>query len=363
MGLFEEPDLFLRGIKDFYLVSPEFDAEIRTESSIRSTQSRMSSAASGSMTKSSIRPDYVLETRYLLAFSPPTELVLEKCTIDKEAADALIHVIQSCTTLKTIELRYCAKESTNFVSILLAISVSTSIRKFTFEYDGRNLDCRELDSVIRLIRLSRTLRTLHLNDIFCSMSQICRALDALRSNTSISRFNSLISLKDTLWPEPSKTETATLTALLLQLMSDNITLTVLYISLEIYGSYLNMNIDVLLEAFNKNINLSSMSLVDRDESVGDSKSIPGVHYLKDLAAVVLKIGRVFSGKSLVCGKSLPIELVDEIMRQVAVGSIWDDGIWKPIRRVAVDRRTIGRLMTNDEPFDAYELLYRCRSLA
>ena len=121
--------------------------------------------------------------------------------------------------------------------------------------------------------------------------------------------------------------------------------------------------DVLLEAFHQSINLSSMHLGDcRNESVDIDKSIPEIHFLNDLSASVLKIGRILSGESLVCGKNLPIELVDAILRQVTVKSAWDASLWKPIRRVAVDRRTIGHMLTNNEPFDAYELLYRCRSL-
>ena len=310
---------------------------------------------------------YYVEIQYLLASSPLKELVLTKCSVNKEAADALTNVIQNCTTLKTIKIVDCKKESTDFTSILLAISESTSIRHFSFHHDGRHLDCREFDSVIHLIQSSRTLRTLELPDIFCSISHISRALEALRFNTSIRKFDSRLSLRLLPWPEPSETEEALLNTLLLELISNNNTLTDIVLSLAIKKDYPILHKHALHEAFNKNIRLSSMSLVDQrerhDGSVHGRKSIPEVYYLNDLAAIVFKIGRVLSGESLMCGKRLPIELVEEIMRHVTAESVWDDGLWKPIRRAAVDRRTIGRLLMNDEPFDAYELLYRCRSLA
>ena len=307
--------------------------------------------------------DDFLEIRYLLDSSPPTELVLEKCRIDKDAADALTRVSRNCTTLKTIKIVDCKTDSSDISPILSAISKCTSIRHFTFLDDGLNLDCHEFDSVIRVIQLSRTLRTLRLNDIFCSVPEIFPALEALKSSTSIQDFEIDESEQFPTWPEPSETEKATLTTLLLELMSNNIVLTDLLISLAIHGSYLNQSKDVLLKAFHRSINLRTMSLVDRnDRSVHAQKSFSEIYYLNDLAAIVFKIGRILSGESLVCGKCLPTELVDAILRQVTLGSAWDDSLWKPIRRIAVDRWTIGRLMTNDEPFDAYELLYRCRYL-
>ena len=364
--MFEEPRRFLLSVEELYsegyqhspLGSP---VHIRSES----VYSKRSSAAPASMlrlTGQSSSQDYFLETRYLLASSPLTELILEGCRLDNEAAHALTRIIQNCTTLKTLRIVYCTRESTNFTPILSAVSESTSIRKFSFQYDGRNLDCGEFDSILRLIRSSRTLRILALHDIFCSISHLCRALAELISNTSIWKFDSLLCENLPPWPEAPETEKAALTTLLLQLMSNNFTLTDFQIFLAIQGSYLNLNEDVLLQAFQRSITLSSIFLVDRDGGVIDDNSIHEVHYLNAQAANVVKIGRLFSGDSLVCGLRIPTELVDAILREVTSGSVWNDGMWRVIRRVAVDRRTIGRLMTNSEPFDAYELLYRCRSL-
>ena len=369
-ALFEEPHLFLHSIKERYSegyrYSPlESDAQIRSQIE-HSKRSPDVSGSMGKSTKFSIPQGFVLEIRYLLASSPPTELVLERCTIDQEMADVLTQVIQDCTTLNSIKIADCKKDSSDISPILLAISESTSIRNFTFEHDGQNLDFREFDSILRLIRLSRTLRRLELNDIFCSISHICRALDALRSNTSILWFDCLMSLELPPWPETSEMEEETLNTVLVELISHNKTLTKIFLSVAVKKGYPILRQDALLEAFNKNVSLSSMSLKDRrihDGSVEGYRSFPEARFVNDLAAIVFKIGRVLSGESLVCGQSLPIELVEEIMKQVTIESVWDDKLWKPIRRVAVNRRTIGRLLTNDETFDAYELLYRCRSLA
>ena len=344
------------------------DAQICSQS-VRSKRSRIFSAAFRSMAELRelyFRQDYVPETISVLVSSPLTKLVLERCRINQDAADALAQVIQESVTLKTIKIEICAKESADISPILLAISESTSIRYFYFECDALNLDCREFDSFIHMIQSSRTLRTLKLHDVVGSISQMCRALEALRSNTSIWRFDSFECKQVPPWPEPCEAEEAKLNTLLLELMSYNSTLIDIGLTFGINKSYPILRKQALREAFFKNISLSSLSLVmdqrENDAHVLASKSIPEALLLNDQAVSVFKIGRVLSGESLVCGQRLPIELIEEIMRQVTVESVWDDGLWKPIRRIAVDRRTIGRLLTNDEPFDAYELLYRCRSL-
>ena len=330
MALLEEPKLFLCCIKDVYLegcryTPMESDAQIRSQIE----HSKQLSAASGSIERSTelaIRQDNVVETRYLLAFSPLTQLVLQKCTIDQDGSDALTLVIQRCSTLKTIEMAYCTKKSTNFTPMLLAISESTSIRYLTFDYDGRNLDCREIDSVIHLIQSSRTLQRLQLNDVFCSTSQMCRALKALRTNTSIWEFKGLASLQYPAWLEPSEMEVATLNKLLLELISNTKTLVDVRIRFGFQESYQILSESVFLEAFDNNINLWFMSLEEQmyDYGAVAVKPTPEIHYSNDLAAIVFKIGRVFSGQSLVCRKRLPIELVEEIMHQVTVESVWDD---------------------------------------
>ena len=307
--LFEEPHLFLRDIQKLLFegnlhLPLGSDGQIQSEG-IRYKQSRMFAAAVKSMSKLtelSIRYDYVPGTICLLASSPLTKLVLEKCCINQEAADALAHVVQNCTTLKKIEIMNCKKESTNFSPILLAVSECMSIRHFTFMDDGRNFDCREFDSVLRLIKSSRTLRTLYLTDIVCSISQMCQALDALKSNTSLWKFDCLPSGELPLWPESSEIEESSLNKRLLELISCRNTLTSVYISLAIHKNYPILCKDPLVETFKKNNNLLSMRLKDRrfNDGVDAYKSIPEVHSLKDLAAVVFKIGRVLSGESLVC---------------------------------------------------------------
>ena len=374
IGLFEEPHIFLRGIEELSLESnqyltliesqPESDVQIQSQN-FRSKRLSDASESTARSTELCYRQYFVLATRYLLAISPLTELILEKCIINKGAADALTRVIQNCTTLKTIELLYCTKESTNFTPILLAISKGMSIRYFTFNHDGRNLDLCEFDSLIRLIRSSRALRRLDLNDAFCSISHVCRALEALKQNPTISGFHSMSSGQYPPCSEPSEIEAATLNSLLLDLISYKSTLTALFLTFAITKSSSILRENALLEAFYKSTSLSTMFLCEpmmENRVVHGHKSISQLHSLNDLAANVVKIGRILSGMSLVCGLRLPIELIEEIMRQVTVESTLEDNLWRVIRRVAVDRRTIGRLLMNDEPFDAYELLYRCRSL-
>ena len=270
MALFEEPPLFLPGIKklllDGYQHLPlESDAQIRSQSE-QSDRSRIFSAALGHMTELkefSFRDDYIPETLSVLASSSLTKLFLEKCRIDQHAVDALTQVIQNCSVLKIAKLLFCTKVSTDvtFTRVFSAVSECTSIRYFTFEYDGRNLDCREFDSVIHLIQASRTLRKLQFRDIFCSISQMCRALDALRSNTSIREFENLISYPKLLpiWPKPSKMEEATLNTLLFELISLKNTLTYIDLYFGINKGFSSLDKNALLKAFRKN-NLSYMML-------------------------------------------------------------------------------------------------------
>ena len=87
------------------------------------------------------------------------------------------------------------------------------------------------------------------------------------------------------------------------------------------------------------------------------------HRLEYQAMCVLKIGRIMSGSRLICGRVVPVELIEAIMRHVTSECLWDDVIWKVILRTVLNWNTIGQIMTGPRAeFDAYELLYRCRSL-
>ena len=58
---------------------------------------------------------------------------------------------------------------------------------------------------------------------------------------------------------------------------------------------------------------------------------------------------------------IPVELVETILRLVTVDSYWPDDVWRLIRRVVMDRDTLGWISSDTQFFDAYELLYLCRT--
>ena len=217
------------------------------------------------------------------------------------------------------------------------------------EGTGRKfLGPEELESLVKMIESTGTLRELNLQNVFSSCTDISRVLGALGKNASIMIFKSAIySLYRPYWPDPTDVERTSLQNALLAMIRNATTLCSVTIYLYVNKEMSISENEAIQEAYQRPV-LSFLYVQNRREKIIEFEhQVLDSILLNYQAANVLKIGRLLSGCSLVCGLRIPTELVDEILRQVTIESAWDDQDWRLIRRVAVDRRTVGHLLSND----------------
>ena len=325
-----------------------------------------------------IRQELITKSFAVLAGLPLTTISFDKNRINQGGVEALSEIIRGCTQLTTLRLHLTFEEtSTQIAPIFDAVLQNTSVRLFSCRSDRRFLDdeegtgrkflgADELESLIKLIESTGTLRELNLRNVFSNCTDLSQLLGALRKNSSIRIFTSEIHPLYSYWPDPTDLERTSLQNALLAMIRDVTTLQRVTIVLNLNEETSIFENELIQEAHDHST-LPYLSVQNRRgqpvvELVNKYEARDSV-LLKYQAANLLKIGRLLSGTRLVCGKSLPNELVDAILRQVTANTrrVWDDKLWKVIRRVVLNRQTIGRLiLSNDEPFDAYELLYRCR---
>ena len=311
----------------------------------------------------------------VLSTSSLSKLSLDVIEIDQDGVDALSELIPKCTKLKEFVLNPHSGHDAIYLSpIFEAILGNSSIRVFRFKVKGMLLNESDCEHLVKLINYTQTLKELSLTNIhFQTVASFSKVLVALTKNSSIVTFglhqfpSRELSVS---WTKLSENEKLALNESLVGLIRGNKMVRKLQIQVKATPECSIFDSASVVEAVNsqKPPILDHVRISDSDRiwesglnitrSVRNYKS----EYLNHLFASVFKVGRILSGESLVCGQRIPLELIEEIMRQVSVESVWDDALWKPIRRVALNRQTIGLLLVNDEPFDAYELLYLCRSL-
>ena len=315
----------------------------------------------------SIRQDLFLESFGVLASFPIERLVFEEISINQKGIQTLSTLIRTSSSLRSISVIVYEESDYHQLShIFSAVLENTSIRVFSIRSRSPGLQDEEIDSLAQMITQSKTLRHVQLG--LLSTQALIAVLQALSKNTSIQVFASVGK------PAPQcatwlKVVHPDLDAALLEVIHKNTTLRDLAIEIGGYdpdvtfahetirAGYHSQTLDRLIIFGSKSVH--RIKCKERSEI----EKADFAHKLDCQAKCVLKIGRLMSGSSLICGRVVPVELIEVIMRYVASECLWNDEIWKVIRRTVLNRNTIGQIMSGRRAgFDAYELLYRCRPL-
>ena len=233
--------------------------------------------------------------------APLTELYVDETKISKQGFDALVDLIKRCNTLKILRFSihdyygFKDSEETDLSPLLQAVSESTSIQSFYFSRYGQKMKEKELTAVVNFFRETKSLKT----------------FDSDR------------------FPLPDGFDT---------------------------GGF----VDSLEKAFYANPIMRQFDF-DDEESFSEflSKDSGDRVYDNLRAAHLVKVGRTLISAAKICGKVIPIEMIETILRQYTADSSWSDENWRVIRRAVMDRGTIGKLRSNEE-FIVQELLYICQ---
>ena len=313
--------------------------------------------------------------------APLTSLSLHFVLFGENALDSLIEIISRSSCLRELEIYLKTEEDglkQSVTSLFVAISKSTSIRDFKFGYTDRYMDDTEVDALITLIEESECLRSVTIFESIQGLGQICDLLDALAVNTSLENFHMLNRLKDI---SPPLRSFRSLPAVMndsffdsvLDLLESNYTLKVCKLRpMKLDPKHSDLFIG-LEEAFYENPILESFQIADKCHF--EKRETPTRIYidieperkknsLDHDAAILLRAGRLLSVANQICGQEIPTEIIESIICQITEDSDWEKENWKIIRRGVMDRMTIGKLVPDSEqvPYDAYELMYRCKSL-
>ena len=315
----------------------------------------------------SIRQDLFLESFGDLASMPLERLEFDEIAIDQEGIHTLSTLTRNCSSLRSITVTVY-EESTYYKlsTIFSAVLENTSIRFFSIRSRSPGLQDEEIDSLAQMITQSKTLRHVHLGLV--STKAMIAVLQALSKNTSIQVFASVGK------PAPQcatwlKVVHPDLDVALLEVIRKNTALRDLTFEIGGYDPDVTFSRDTVC-AGHQSPTLDRL-IIYGSKSVhrikckerSDEEKADFANRMECQAKCVVKIGRLMSGSRLICGRVVPVELIEAIMRHVTSECLWDDAIWKVIRRTVLNRNTIGQIMSGPRAeFDAYELLYRCRSL-
>ena len=319
--------------------------------------------------------DAVIPEEIILALEglPVVQLKLQRVYLTSATIHALGKFIETCQTLQTLDIFAQPLENagvTDRTPIFAAVAKSKSIRHCSFHFVHSLITTSEFEILLESNRSSQTLRTLSLKLSVEGDEKVdVLPFEALCNNVCLESFEIYLCSGegDSLPAKNSEAWAAVSVALeetFLKLLRENNVLRTIYCNSWI-GIADMLCVDRLQDAFEKNMVLESIyrrkspyqdALLEKKQK-GDSLSV-----LQDQAANIVLIGRLFAGAKRICGKFLPAEIIEQILRQVTLQSPWRDDKWRVIRRVVMNRGTIGKLCTGRSEFDAYELLYRCRNL-
>ena len=314
----------------------------------------------------SLYNELVPKSLVVISLLPLQKLSLNQIVISQSGLLALSNAIKRSANLRSlkISLNVIEHDAPDTSLLFSAILSNSRIRNFSFISLARPLKKVELLSLAKLVESSNTLRDLSLAHSI-QPAYISLILNAFSKNRSLIKaylsddqfFTASSSIQ-----QPNPIELVLINDSLLKILRENRTLKCLKIALRAFKDDHILDRTLLDETLKNRSNITSFHLggITYENTKFTSQ---GDLFLQSQAANVLKIGRLLSGSSLVLGRRLPVELIDYILKQASSESPMHDQDWRVIRRVVMNRGTIGRLLMNDEPFDAYELLYRCRSLA
>ena len=317
----------------------------------------------------------------LLSRAPLTRICLQNTLLTQLGLVNLAKLVKSCKTLHSFVTNYIKyypenAEGNNPTPLFQAVAQNPSIRRFLYWVLDNPLGNTVYRYAIALVQQTKTLRELALIGVPQDWVETLGLFKALSENSSIELFLYGRGAKEVngFQPgfQPLDRVPATRDAVtfgLQELLQRNRVLRsmnflIMYSSFELL--FLTPR-KTFFDAINHNPTMHTLCLGEVSNAFkGRINEEDAIQQMRDRIANILKAARTFSVAGLIRGKNLPNELFDNIVRQVTRDSIWnDEDYWKVIRRVALDRCTIGKLIEADDlgrPLDPYEFLYRCRCM-
>ena len=313
-----------------------------------------------------------------LEFAPLTKLVFRDVEFVGDNIEKTAQVIERSKLLYEVDICTFSELLSPLVE---AVKKNPSVGIFKISGFSGGLDSKQNDCVFSLIQETKTLRELHLSIHCRDSNSFERLIQALIKNESLETVNffegSFIDDVDATRDQIIG-RVNVLNQYSHSLLSKNSLLREVRFNLELSTWDLrpiSHLIRDLADALNNHCLDSSIKVdvhmrnphwesytfrfwVEKDQGVSDSYLS-----LRHDAANVAKLGRVLTSAPAICGKVVPYEIIDHILLHVSVDGLWDDQYWKPIRRVVMDRRSIGKIRPGKREFSAYELLYLCRRLS
>ena len=295
-----------------------------------------------------------------------TTLALDKVALSQETFESIASLINTCRTLFFVSFNCVEPENLTLADkspLFAAINFNASIRKFNFITRNRVLNQNEMQGALDLIHQTKTLRNFSLIADHFEGEQFSCLFEALSMNISLLSFRAVSNIspeEDLLMDDPILLDTQPIHVFLA--MNQTLRFLDMTQRFEILGKLSEEGIEEIKQSVIEHPGLLKFHLGSLQLS---KSSLEGdiVHYsLINEASHLLKLGRLLTFSKRILGKQLAVELVDNILQQGTVDSIWPDSLWKPIRRAVMDRQTLGKLYSETRDFDAFELAYLCRSI-
>ena len=308
----------------------------------------------------------------MLQESPLTNINLYEAVLTKPSLDQLSDLIKTIDTLREVDLsfRFHSTEAGDYdvAPLFAAVAQSKAVRKFSYWEIGQKSNEMVLLSALKMIQNSKTLRQLSLTDVLANWRDTERLMLALANNESIEIFYSELKSKDTsgyLSLKKDSKMTEQLVKALTMMIQQNRALQEFSVFAQNVSFSPIYDQDRVDDAFCGNRSLHHLLLGESgnllEENLGGRKE-ENEQELKEDLLNVLTIGRSLCAVHTIQGKFIPGELMDYILRQATTKRLWNDSIWRPIRRAALDRNTLGDLILPASKLDPYEFLYYCRGL-
>ena len=298
--------------------------------------------------------------------APLTSMTLDRVQFCQDSFEALTSAIETCRSLVYVSINCIEPQNQPLPDkspLFAAIRTNSSIRKFNFIARGRVLNQNEMTSVSNLIRETRTLRNFSLIADHFEGKQFNDLFDALAKNVSLLSFRAVSNVspeEDMTLEDPIELDSQPILAFL----AANQALQFLDTTqgFDIHGKLEDKDVEEITQAVTTKRGLLKFHVGSlKLEKLAHEGDI--VHYsLRNEALHLLKLGRTLTFERNIRGKQLAVEVIEYILKQVTVDSIWPDTLWSPIRRAVMNRGTLGKLCSDTRHFDAFELAYLCRSI-
>ena len=293
--------------------------------------------------------------------APLTKIVLDKVAFSHDSFQSFSNLIGTCRTLLFVSFS-CIESENQLLSdkspLFDAIKSNPSIRKFSFTPCKHALNQNEMQGVLNLVRQTKTLRTFSLIANRFKGEQYSSLFEALSKNTSLRLFR----VVSYYWHMDSQILLDTRP--IHEFLATNRSLQFLDMAqrFEILEKLSKNDVEEIKQAVVEHSGLVKFHLGSLQLSKSALKGDIVHCSLINEALHLLKLGRLLTFSKRILGKQLAVELVEHILKQITLDSVWPDDLWKPIRRAVMNRKTVGKLYSETRHFDAFELSYLCCSV-